>query len=96
MGAQNVAQFQSTSKHSVTELHKEHKEHNCYRLCSPLDNSLQQPLYMQDLVLLYKEWPGSEGKMFVNAGSSPLDRIVGRRIQELIVSYTKKVISMKV
>ena len=41
VGAQNVAQFQSTSRQSVTELHKEYK---CYSIYSLFNRSLQQTL----------------------------------------------------
>ena len=76
VGAQNVAQFQSTSKQSVTELRKSTKSTNAIVYIYSLFNcSLQH--YMQDLGYYTKhqgqEWPGSMGKMFINAGSSPLD-----------------------
>ena len=55
VGAQNVAQFQSTSEQSVTELHKEYKEHKWYSIyIVSLIAVYNKHYYMQELVLLYK------------------------------------------
>ena len=99
MGAQNVAQFQSTSEQSVTELHKEYKCYSIYIVSSIA--VYNKHYYMQELVLLYK------------ASRTRVDRIGGENVCECWIftsglncreknsrvnAYTQKpgVISMKV
>ena len=102
VGAQNVAQFQSTSKQSVTELHKENKEHKCYSIYIVSSIAVyNKHYYMQDLVLLYK---ASRTRVARIEGENVCERCIftsGSNCREKnsrVNAYTQKpgVISMKV
>ena len=98
VGAQNVAQFQSTSKHYVTELHKENKEHKCYSIYIVSSITVYNR-HMQDL--LYK---ASRTRVARIGGENVrkhwifTSRLNCREKNSRVNAYTQKpgVISMKV
>ena len=77
VGAWNVVEFQ-IQVNNVLLSFRGSKEHFQQTPRSQTYNNHYQCYYTKHRG---REWPGSKGKLVVNAGSSPLDRTIGRRTQ---------------